>query len=348
MNPSQEEIELQIRQLSALDVVVRQSAARRLAEIGTGGALYALNYRKIFEKDPTTREVVREAIQRLETRLSRLPIEFSLPGILAAIRPILSTERPDPTARAAALRVLAFVEQQSAKKPSQEPALPALPAIVGSFPTEIPAVIQALEDPRPEWQRRAEGTLFLRGGEAIGPLRAAFPRASPLHKARIAGVLAGIGDIEALLTLWTAWREGLEGEAKVSLKTALLRMGAQLPSRYNRVSLEDQLTLLNESREHLPAMAEFVARALKQRAMEKPIPSLRRALPLLRGSWLHSFPRTFEEARQAIEKATENWADLPIAADSPEQPLDNLPRPMEVATDSIDATNLPKASEVSQ
>lgn len=350
MSANKDQITQQIPLLSAVDVSARRRAAQRLAEIGDSEAYYALHYRKLFEQDATTREVLRAAIHRLETRLAQLPQETLIHSMQAIVQPVLDLERPDPAERAAALSVLAFVEKLRARKPVSSPLPvrePAAPAPPPSFPTEISALIEALRSPNEDWARRAANAIFVRDVEATVPLRAAFSRADPLHRGRIAGVLASIGDTESLPILWPAWRDGLDSREKVSLKTALLRLGAQLRSRYDKVTLKDQLILLTESRDTLPALAEFVAQALEQRAQTAPTPELRAALPLLKGNWLHPAPLAFEKARRAIEAVTVNSTNLPIAATAPDTAADNLPVPAETKS-QVSSRNLPRADEAAR
>lgn len=225
------------------------------------------------------------------------------------------------------------------------PTVQAEPQKPAPLPTELNALIAALDNPDEAWCRRVEGALLVHGSEAVGPLQHAFVETrSAVHRARITGVLAGIGDVAGLPFLWVAWRNGLESQSHVSLRAAMLRMAPQLPSNHQRIALADLLMMLSETRETLPAIAEQVARALERRAQEAPTPELRRAIPLLKGNWLKAVPPVFDHARVAIEKATVQWADLPIASTQPATDAQDLPR-SSAGTKATSPVNLPRPTE---
>ncbi|MGC4047658.1 MAG: HEAT repeat domain-containing protein [Armatimonas sp.] len=289
----------------------------------------ALPYLKgIWPFVPREFAVARKAIEEATKAWADLPIASNQPASDLQNLPRPATELVEPVS----VDLPMPAEKREKAKPPP-------------LPTELDALIEALNSTDDDWCRRVEGALFVRGQEAVLPLRWAFVRNKTLaYQARIAAVLAGIGDPQAIVTIWVSWRAGQETEAKVSLKAALLRMGAQLPVLYERVALDDLLYLLPESQAHLPPLSEYVAQALERRAREAPTPELRRALPLLKGSWSHPVSPKFDSARTAIEKATTAWADLPIASSGPATEERDLPRPASESSGASPA-NLPRPSE---
>lgn len=334
------EVDQQIGLLSSSAPAICHKAAGRLVEIGASEAYFALHHRKILETNPHTIELLCNFIVRLEVQLSQLPVNATIPGLLGSIRLVLRDDQSDAAARAAALCTLAFVERLgTGVTPSSSDTI--------TLPQAIPELIGVLQDPRKEWRRRAEGTLILHGSAAVQPLCEAYLGAAASQRRRIAGVLADIDDIAALPTLWAAWREGLENDTSVSRKVTILRMGAQLAENPQKIPIQELLSVLSESKEHLPALAKLIAQALEHWAEKSPTPELRRALPLLKGNWLVPAPSAFDKARRAIEAATAAWASLPIAADIPGTVLDSLPVPAESGSDNL-PDNLPIPNEASR
>ena len=84
------------------------------------------------------------------------------------------------------------------------------------------------------------------------------------------------------------------------------------------------------------SMAQHIAHALTRAALFAPCLELRRALPLLRPTWRHPLvPAEFAQAAKAIEAATVTWKDLPLPAESDDEPeARNLPLPVD--TESVE------------
>jgi len=198
-----------------------------------------------------------------------------------------------------------------------------------SIPTDLPALIRLLSTPDYATGKAVIDQLVQLGEPAVEPLLTA--ELSTLARQRAAKALGRIGDPRAVPFLLQQLQAALASESfdlLGSLQEALLELAKQLAELPTPAKLLPLILLTQGLRGTVPVAAIAAARGLLTLAQTHPIPELRQALPILKGSFFQPVPREFHAIRQAIEQATAPWKDLPLTAAAP-QDSQNLPRPSE-------------------
>jgi hypothetical protein len=248
--------------------------------------------------------------------------------------------------------------------------LPAVPNPERTWQATVESLVALLSATEPETRQRAREQLAAFGSSIIPQLEQAIPTASPTLLVELATLLAGSGAPAAIRPLLGAYarreaenKAALYHEVRVLLGRYILLpeaawetvrkctpTTAPLVTRQLKeflglhtspqdtldttqpLTAADVVSLITLLRwQKTGAVAQQVAHALTVASLDSPIPELRQALPLLRPAWHNLFaPAEFIQSVKAIEKATAHWADLPLPAESDDEPeVRDLPLPVD-------------------
>lgn len=206
-------------------------------------------------------------------------------------------------------------------------------------------LVMALQNPRTSYREMVEERLFQLGDEAISPLIQVLPSATPIHASRVASMLARLQAVEAIPALVSRLTQNMENNPEPAIASALNELIRQLPLRWRHINFETLILLLADNagiEMRSESLDSALAVTLIRMAQEEPTPQLRQALPYLKRPWYRR-SHVMESARQAVEKATRQWKDLPLPAQNSGE-SNNLPVP----SASIDDTGVDLPQPVDQ
>lgn len=274
----------------------------------TAGALHQI--RTVHADSPQARTGVREALAAYDRRVEKAN-QNSRMTVLPLDSHVLLTR---------------FQEQQRLAALAKP-----LPSSSGtlqqSIPTDLPALIRLLNTPDYATGKAVIEQLVQLGEPAVEPLLTA--ELPLLARQRAAKALGRIGDPRAVPFLLQELQAALASESfdlLGSLQEALLELAKCLAELPTPAKLLPLILLTQGLRGTVPIAAIAAARGLLTLAQTHPMPELRQALPVLKGSFFQPVPREFHAIRHAIEQATAPWKDLPLTAAAPKDSQD-LPLP---------------------
>jgi hypothetical protein len=309
--------------LESPNPIVVARAAQVLGEIGDLAAFESL--KPLLSGTDT--DVSSAAARALEKLACKQDSAAAQERMLAELRALRRTRRPRATTPPASTPSPSVPPTRAGT--SQSHRIAAL-----GLPDSIPALVGMLGHADYAFRQAATDALAERGVEAVPALCEALQSRSPVVRQRAAealdviGVQASLGPLADLLR-----REGesLSPETNVTdaVRGALAGLAPHLRRWPLTVAESIALVRLHAVQNYVGVPTGFSvigAERLAVLATEHPTPELRVALAYLRGRW-PLVPRAFVQARNAIEKATKAWADLPLPTDTTDPPSKDLPRP---------------------
>lgn len=253
----------------------------------------------------------------------------------ACLHPLVDAlKSTNPILRMEASRLIIRLTQHltAEPQPSPEEEVPKQNAI---------GLVMALQNPRTSYREMVEERLFQLGDEAISPLIQVLPSATPIHASRVASMLARLQAVEAIPALVSRLTQNMEKSPEPAIASALNDLIRQLPLRWRHINFETLILLLADNagiEMRSESLDSALAVTLIRMAQEEPTPQLRQALPYLKRPWYRR-SHVMESARQAVEKATRQWKDLPLPAQNSGE-SNNLPVPTTSTDDT--AVDLPQ------